>query len=480
MKSRLDEVRARCFIAPDGSNRPAVEETFRALTADLLDQLCASERRPLLPESLRYEFTRDLIQEAPKSLEEIRASVRELIAHSMNPYHPRYIGHMDSMPTLLSVIGDMLASALNNNLFSVEMAPFLTHLEYRLAKELCTLFGLPETAGGMVLSGGSLANLQALTVARNHALGDNRGCLRRADRDLVILCSEHAHVSIQKSAMVMGMGLDGVIQVRADADGRMRVDDLRRKIAEARQGGLEPCAVVATAGTTVTGNIDPLEPIAEVARAEGIWLHADAIWGGGLIFSERKHDLLRGIESADSVTFNAQKWMTVAKTCSLVLFRDNDDLERYFRIRKTYVREHDIVTDLSETGITGTKRAEVLKLWLSIESLGRSGYAAYVDHTLDLAEHFAGCVRERPYLKLAAEPETAVICFRGEPPGLDPALYDDWNSGLQAFLLENRHAFFSLPTFRGGKWQRVILLNPFLTREGIDDVFTAIDAYARG
>ncbi len=471
----FDRVKLKSFIAPDGSNRDYAQECFRKIVSQLLDKLCTSEKRPLLPQNLGYQFGQDIILEEPQRLDKILGKISELIDNSMNPYHPKYAGHMDSMPTLFSILGEMLASALNNNLFSLEMSPFLTQLEYKLVKEFCALFGLPENSGGVILSGGSLTNLQALVVARNFCLKNNNGAIGKTQ--FVIFCSEHAHVSIQKAAMVMGIGADHVTKISADANGHLDVDDLRVKIKRAVHNRWKPMAIVATAGTTVTGNIDPIDQIAKVAMEFNIWLHVDAIWGGGLIFSSHKRGLLRGIELANSITFNPQKWMAVAKTCSLLMFRDNSYLEDYFRIRKTYVKEHNIVTDLSETGISGTKRGDVLKLWLSIESMGMTGYRYYIDHTLSLTSFFVEKVKRKSYLKLATEPETAVICMRGEPDHLEPKLFDKWNEGLQDFLLKRRNTFFSLPKYKGENWQRVILLNPFLTRNHIDEIFTAIDGY---
>ncbi len=474
---KIDYIKAKSFIAPDGRNRVYAEECFRTIVSDMLDKFSISEQRPLLPESLRYAFDKKLIPDEPKSLGQIREIISNLIDNSMNAYHPKYIGHMDSMPTLFSVIGDMVASALNNNLFSLEMAPFLTQLEYQLVKEFCELFGLPENAGGMILSGGSLTNLQALIIARNFTLGDNKGHLSGSDSELIIFCSEHAHVSIQKAAMIMGIGIQNVIKVSTDPFGRMITSELRSRIKQEIGKGLKPCAIVATAGTTVTGNIDPIYEIAEIAKEYKIWLHVDAIWGGGLIFSCNKKYLLHGIEYADSITFNPQKWMAVAKTCSLLMFKNKDHLEEYFRIRKTYVKEHDIVTDLSETGITGTKRADILKLWLSLENMGMNGYQAYVDYTLELTRHFTDAVKQRKYLRLVTEPQTAIICMRGEPDYLDKTQFDKWNEELQDFLLRKKHTFFSLPKHNRENWQRIIILNPFLTKEGINEIFQSIDEF---
>lgn len=398
----------------------------------------------------------------------------------MNSFNPRFMGHMDSMPTVYSVLGDLLASGMNNNLFALEMSPVLTRMEYQLVRESCDLFGLPAGSGGVLLDGGSLANLQVLTVARNAALGAADGDLSRSSEQLVLLCSADAHVSLDKAAMILGIGRPQVHRVATDGDGRMDPEQLESAILRCRAKGQRPFAIVTTAGTTITGNVDPIESIDEVARRHGIWHHVDAIWGGGLVFADTPHrDLLRGIGDADSITFNPQKWMMIAKTCSFALFRRNEDLERYFRIEKSYVRPQDEVVDLSETGIVGTKRATCLKLFLSLLGLGISGYRRFVRHTLQLTDHFRLRASSRPYLELATRPQTAVVCMRGAPRGESGEATDRWNADLQSFLLEKKNTFFSLPTYRQTKWLRIILLNPYLTHDLVDEIFQAIDEYER-
>jgi glutamate/tyrosine decarboxylase-like PLP-dependent enzyme len=249
------------------------------------------------------------IPETGINLEQINDTLQSLYSTSMNPANPQYIGHMDSIPALTSIIGDMVASTINNNLLSLEMSPFLTKLEYGLIKQFATLFGLPESAGGVFLSGGSLSNLQALVVARNSF--KNNIALSK----LVIFVSEHAHVSIQKAAMVMGLRTENVIKITTNSKYQMDVANLELQIKKQQEQGNLPLAIVATAGTTVTGSIDPLESIANLARTYGIWLHIDAIYGGALIFSDKYKHLLSGIEKADSIAFNPQKWLYIAKTC---------------------------------------------------------------------------------------------------------------------------------------------------------------------
>ena len=236
----------------------------------------------------------------------------------------------------------------------------------------------------------------------------------------MILASAAAHASVAKAAMILGLGTESVVPVAADAGGRMASDALEAVLARVADSGIVPFCVVATAGTTVTGAIDPLAEIAAVAREKGLWLHVDAAHGGALAFSERERHRLAGIEKADSVTFNPQKWLYVAKTCAMLLFRDMGVLERDFRIPAPYMAEAGGFTNLGEITIQGTRHAEVLKLWLALQHLGRRGYGGLVEQGMDLARHLAEGVAARPWLTLATEPDTNLVCFRAAPDDLTP------------------------------------------------------------
>lgn len=275
----------------------------------------------------------DQSRDAAELLEEVRA----IVTHSMNAAHPGYIGHMDSIPTTMSIVGDLLVAALNNNMLSVEMSPVFSRLEPLVMQQLAMRFGLGSSAGGVMVSGGSLANLQALSVARNVAFDAVKTGVVCLAKQPVFLVSEVAHTSMQKAAMMMGLGADAALAIRTNANSQMDIDDLTDKLTHAQQADQAPVAIVATAGTTVTGNIDPLKDAAEVAQSHGLWFHVDAAYGGALVFSPEHRHRLAGIERADSITFNPQKWLYVTKTCATVLFKDVSVLKEHFRILAPYI-----------------------------------------------------------------------------------------------------------------------------------------------
>lgn len=465
------------FIAPDGKNQEQVKRLAQQVLDLVLTHLTTATQRSPLPEfSVEFDASHLLAGPVPEPL--LLDNLQHLLAACMNPAHPGYIGHMDSMPTTLSVLGDLVAAAANNNMLSLEMSPVFSRLEQRLLQEIGTLFGLGDQAGGIMVSGGTLANLQALAVARNVTFGTLEKSVATLNQPPVILASAVAHTSLQKAAMLLGLGSSSVIPVATNANSQMEVADLRQKIIQAKAAGQAPFCVVATAGTTTTGNIDPLPEIYRVAQEHGLWFHVDAAYGGAIVFSESQQQRLAGIEQADSITFNPQKWLYVAKTCAMVLFKEMNLLSQAFRVQAPYMSPSDF-TNLGEISVQGTRHADVLKLWLSLQHLGRAGYAQLIDKSYALTAYFVEQLKYRPFLQLASQPDTNVICFRGTPE-LPETAWDDWNTRLQADLLGQGHFFLSLPLYRGSRWLRAVLLNPYTDETVINQLFHHIDRFAAG
>ena len=467
------ELPSSAFIDPRGGNRDEIDELIQQVISLLLPYLTEAAQRPPLPQ---VSLKDAVIAETPVAFEELLEGLRPLIAGAMNSAHPGYIGHMISIPTTFSIVGDLIAAALSNNMLFHELSPTFTPLELTLMKQFARLFGLGEKSGGVLLGSGTMANLQSLAVARNLMCGTFDRGLSAAEKPPVILASEVAHSSIQKAAMILGLGKVGVISVQTNDNSQMDPESLQAAIAKARAEGRSPFCVVATAGTTITGNIDPLIEIGRIAKEHGLWFHVDAAYGGALIFSEKHHGRLAGIEHADSVTFNPHKWLFISSGCAMALFRSMEAMEEAFRIPSPYSNNAGAVTNLGEISVHGSRRVEVLKLWLSLQHLGKRGYRQLVDEGCALTEYFGAKVRERPFLELAGSPDMNILCFRGAGPS--SVAWDDWNADLQTHLLRDRNVYLSLPPYRGTRWLRAVLLNPFTDEGMVDEVFDDIDRLA--
>ncbi|MFK8182291.1 MAG: aspartate aminotransferase family protein [Phormidesmis sp.] len=478
------------FIDPTGHNAAEIEALLHQVVALLLEELTQGSERSPLPAPIATATLQQWAQIPEQSvatgvlLEQLRSQVQ----HSMNAAHPGYMGHMDSIPTTMSVIGDGLVAALNNNMLSVEMSPVFSRLEPLVMQQIAARFGLGAQAGGVMVSGGSLANLQALTVARNVAFDAVDTGVVGLDKPPVFFVSEVAHTSMQKAAMMMGLGAHAAIAVRTNANSQMDVDDLSAQLAQAQDKGQAPFAIVATAGTTVTGNIDPIAAIADIAQAHQLWLHVDAAYGGAIAFSNQHRHLLAGIHHADSVTFNPQKWLYVAKTCATVLFQDMSVLKRHFRILAPYMGDHDEWANLGELTVQGTRHPDILKLWLSLQHIGSQGYSEIINHNYTLTTQFVHEVVARaPHLQLASQPQMNLVCFRFAPQNINQDKWDNLNAQLQQHLLSSNSEeapsdpktsiFLSLPSYRQHKWLKAVLLNPFTTEATIQQLFSKIDNF---
>lgn len=471
-----DELPNTAFIDPAGENLAAVRAFAERVLERVLEAAARAAARPPMPHAPTLEGIPTDIPDAPLSEDQLLEHLTSLIRGSMNPAHPGYLGHMDAIPTTVSVLGDLVAAAVNNNLLSLEMSPLFSRLETSLTQHMAHRFGLGEKSGGVMTAGGSLANLHALAVARNTAFGAKEEGVVGLSRRPVILTSEVAHTSVQKAAMLLGLGTEAVISVSADRNARMNVTALEAKLVQAGREGRVPFCVVATAGTTVTGSIDPLVEIADVVQAHGLWLHVDAAYGGALVLSNAYRHRLAGIERADSLTFNPQKWLYVAKTCAMVLFKDLSQLHDHFRVGTPYMADTDDLTNLGEIGVQGTRHADVLKLWLSLQHLGERGYTQLIDESYRLSAYVVERVKERPYLELAAVPDMNLVCFRVAPEGLEDR-WDELNTHLQTHVLREAEVFLSLPLFRGRRWLRLVLLNPYTDEGTLDRLFQAVDTF---
>ncbi|MBX5449263.1 MAG: aspartate aminotransferase family protein [Thermogemmatispora sp.] len=477
----LHDLPISAFIAPDGSNRQAVAPLLEQALQLALDYAAQASELPPLPTAMPG-LPGTALPEQGLAEEQLLAHLRSLISASLHPAHPGYIGHMDSLPTTMSLVGDLLSAVLNNNMLSVEMSPLFSRLEWTTLRELAQLFGLGPRAGGLLLSGGSLANLEALAIARNQILGLSGGALTSLGARPVLFASAAAHTSLHKAAMLLGLGSQAVIPVPVDESGHLDVHQLPTLIEQAQARGDRPFCVVATAGTTVAGVIDPLAAIAAIAHRYDLWFHVDAAYGGALIFSEQLRPRLAGIEQADSLTFNPQKWLYISKTCAMLLLRDTSLFTQAFRIPVPYMRQSeaqgeatdDTPPNLGEIGLQGTRHSDILKLWLSLQHLGRRGYARLVEQTCQLAMLAYTRLRTLPALRFAHPPETNLLCFRAEPDWLPAAAHDELNARLQSALLEQERIFLSLPLYEGRRWLRAVLLNPYTDEQVIERLTTGL------
>jgi aromatic-L-amino-acid decarboxylase len=364
------------------------------------------------------------IPDEPLAEDELFDYLRSLVFDwSMYPGHPRFMAYISGSGTVPGAPADLLAAGLNMNLGGWRLSPSGTEIELALIRWFADQFGLPDSAGGFLVSGGAMANFVALKAARDaKAPWDVRTHGIRWGPALAFYASEEAHVVIDRAADMLGMGLEGVRKVPVDNDRRMRIDALRERIQRDRASGILPIAVAATAGTVATGSIDPLQEIAGVCAEEGLWFHVDGAYGGPAVLTEDLCAMFAGIERADSIAFDPHKWLYTSHSGGCVLLRDSDHLVASFAALAAYVHEdkersgHGV--DLGMMGPQFSRGFQALKVWISLLAHGRKAYARRISHDAELARYMGARVEERSELELSAPVGLSICCFRYVPADL--------------------------------------------------------------
>ena len=464
------------------------ERLGNAVTKIVVDFVRGLDERRVTSEATPADLEKLFAEPLPEtgiSVDEILARFStDVAAHAMLVPSPRYYGQFNPTPLPIGVWADVLTSMLNQNAGAWRNGPTSAMIEARVMRWLCELLGYGPQGFGTLASGGSEANLIALKCARDRVNVDikNRG-IRVSSSDLVIYASEQSHYSVEKSADILGLGRSSVRKIPTDSQFHIRLDKLRAEILQDRRTGRVPCCIVGVAGATSTGVIDPLEELAVIARESECWYHVDAAYGGALAFSEKHKKKLRGIELADSITFDPHKWMFVPFACGATLVRDGGRILREsFDITPEYLSEDrggaDVDFDFFRYGQMGTRRFNALKLWMALKFMGRRGYAETVERHIDLTHYFAERVDELVDYKRVGEVETAVCCLRFLPEAFadrEGTELDRVQQRLQQQIERSGEAWLTTTILHGRRALRVNI-NSFLTEQRhIDDLVNLLE-----
>lgn len=374
--------------------------------------------------------------------------------------HPAFLGYFGSTSNGPALLGEMVAAALNVSAMTWRTSPAATELEGVVLAWMREMVGLPDSFTGIVYDTASVAMMHALAAAREATGGDVRRlglAGRRSLGAMRVYASDQAHSSVEKSAIVLGVGEENVVRVPSDAEYRMDVGALARAIERDVAAGLRPMAVVATVGTTSTASIDPVREIAAVCRAHGAWLHVDAAYGGALAMLPERRDVMDGAELADSVVVNGHKWLFVPLDFSALYVRRPELLRAVFALTPEYLRgdaAHGEM-DYMDYGIQLGRRFRALKAWMAFRAFGREGMEARIREHCRLAGLFAGWVEAEPYYSIAVPVIMAVVCFRIEPPGLSAEECDAVNERLVDTVNAGGDAYLTHTTLRGRHVMRI-------------------------
>ena len=382
-------------------------------------------------------------------------------------HEPRYAAHLNCPVVVPALLAELFVASVNSSLDTFDQSVGGTFIERRLVEWTAERIGFGPDADGVFTSGGSQSNLQGLLLARG------RHERVPAER-LRILASAESHFSVQKSARLLGLGEESVISVPTDARHRMDAVALGRSLAACADLNLRPMAIVATAGTTDFGAIDPLPAIADLARAHDTWLHVDAAYGGGLLVSPTRRDLLEGIDRADSVTIDFHKTFFQPVSSSAIIVRDRATLHPA-TWHADYLNPREATTpNQVDKSLQTTRRFDALKLWLTLRSMGPDLVGGYVDAVIDLAAAVHARTSHEPELEFAAAPELSTLVFRYVPTGLDldDAALALLNTSLRSELYASGTAMVAATKVDGVQYLKLTLLNPMAT---VDDIVGILD-----
>jgi len=398
------------------------------------------------------------------SEEDLFSEIESLLNNSFNPVHPGSLAHLDPPPLIFSILGDLIAAGLNNNLLAYELSPSVTLLEDSLCKWFAKKIGFNDSSGGIAASGGTLSNLNALIAARyNSGLG--------SDPNSVLLISEEAHSSFIKCIRIMGLDEANLIRIKTDNNGSIDIQNLRKTIDKCFIDKKKIFAIVATLGTTVRGAIDPINEISEICKERNIWLHIDGSIGGIFAVTSIPIKGLNNINHANSITINPQKIIGITKTSSLLLVSNMSTLENTFNTGLPYLSSKENIINRGEIGIQGSRPAEVIKLWLGLRFLGLNGIENILSSSIKRKDFFVKNICKNKF-DIYSGP-LHIVSFL--PNKLEPKDSDAWTQTKVNELINNNF-MLSRPKFKGKYFLRVVMGNYNTKESHIEELLRLLDA----
>ena len=413
-------------------------------------------------------FDRDPSEHGRDPQEILAQLERDVFPNNLHVDHPRFFAFVPGPNNFVSAMADALAAGFNvfnGTWFGGSAA---AALELGVVRWLCRVCGFPRDAGGLFVSGGSMANLTALVAARHARLNDRT-------EDAVVYFSDQTHSSVERALRVIGFAPEQLRKLDSDNKFKLPLASVRAAVAADRARGLQPFCVVANAGTTNTGAVDPLPALVDFAGAEQLWLHVDGAFGAAAILSQRGREILQGLERADSISLDPHKWLFQSFECGCVLVRDAALLKSAFQIKPDYLRDvHRVVEEFNpcDYGVQLTRSFRALKVWLSLETFGVAAFREAISRGFALAELAERELRARAGWEILSPAQMATVCFRF---GSD----EEKQTALVEAMLRDSFALLTSTTLKGVTALRLCTINPRTTEQDIIETVKRLDQLAR-
>jgi aromatic-L-amino-acid/L-tryptophan decarboxylase len=446
----------------------ALRRAAHTLVDGVADHLAELPSKPVwqpLPNALRTQLLDLPLPDGPAALDDLVATALcDVLPHAMGNGHPAFFGWVNPPPSPAGVVVSLAAAAMNPSVVSGDHAD--VHLERAVVRWLAELVGFPHAPGaGLLTSGASAATIICLAGARGRVLAAAEHNVRRdglvGAPQLTAYVPAEAHSCVRRALELLGLGSGAMREVPLDG-GRLDATALHASIARDRASGALPALLVGSAGTVNAGVIDPLEALADVAAAEGLWLHVDGAYGALGVLDPEIEARYRGMERADSLVLDPHKWLGVPVDAGCALVQRADDLRDAFSLIPPYLRQgaDAPVGTFAEYGLEQTRPFRAFKTWATIAARGRAGIAAQVARANALARELATLVEREPELELAAKPETSIVAFRARPAGCPPSRLDEVNRALPEAVQARGRAFVTGTVLGDRETLRACILHP--------------------
>lgn len=427
------------------------------------------ESKPVFPDAdpkLVNRLFEEPLPEQPEAFEDVLAELQQkLLPYCTHVGHPGYMGLITPSPTPVGVIGDFICSALNQNLGVYSIGPSAVAMERSTLRWLTDLVGYGPKAGGNLTSGGMMANFIALKLGRDWASHD-RAQHEGIHERWAVYVSEERHVSVDKAVDAVGLGRSSLRALPTDSKFRVRLDALEAAIVQDKKDGIKPMCLVGIFGTTNTGAMDDIRALRQIADREGMWLHADAAYGGGMLLSHDFRLRERGLELADSVTIDPHKWFYAPLDAGAVLVKDEARLTTSFGMKPAYLTdEMEGAKDRYQYYVHGfeqSRRFRSLKVWMSFKRYGTRQIGEWIDNNVRQAQHLYALVKDDPEFEAASNPPMSAICIRYT--GVNEADAVKLHADVAERVEKSGRFWIGTTELKGKMWFRINPVN-FRTRQ---------------
>jgi len=410
---------------------------------------------------------------------EVISIIEKIVELSVDTSSPLFMNQMWGKVPATAAIGDLMSTLLNTSMYTYEVAPLMTLIEKECINALSSLVWSDTDCGdGVFTPGGSVSNINAMVLARNE--NDPASKERGTAKKVSIFISDQAHYSFKKGADYLGFGKESVVEVKSDKEGKIIIPELINVIEAEMEKGRIPLMLVGIAGSTALGAYDNLELLGNVASKYNLWFHVDAAYGGSLLFSKIYSSKLKGINHADSVTWNLHKILGMPLVCSVLLTRQKRVLNRAFSTSADYLyHENDYDYDLGQKSLQCGRRVDALKLWLAWKHGGTRGFRERVDKLVFMAMSFAQKVKLNSNFELLCEPSAPIVCFRYLPHNYLDININELNKKIRENIFNEGETLFNFITVKNEIFLRFVITSPTFSVKNIDFILKTIERHGK-